>query len=38
MVHSRSNSIFQFKLIPNAIHKDPNDIYQSFVEIDQNLI
>ena len=29
--------IIKFKLLPDPVHIDTNDIYQSFVETDQNL-
>ena len=37
IIRSRNNSTFQFKLLPHPIYIEPDEVYQPFVEIDQNL-
>ena len=29
--------IMQFKLLPNPVYLEPDEVYQPFVEIDENL-
>ena len=36
-IRSRNNLTFQFKLHANPINIEPDEVYQPFVEIDQNL-
>ena len=36
-IRSRNISKFQFKLLPNPVYLEPDEVYQAFVEIDENL-
>ena len=36
-IRSRNISKFQFKLLPNPVYLEPDEVYQPFVEIDENL-
>ena len=33
----RIKVIMQLKLLPNPVYLEPDEVYQSFVEIDENL-
>ena len=36
-IRSRNISKFQFKLLPNPVYIEPDEVYQPFVETDENL-